>query len=292
VEQRWAEITIEASGEAAQEIAGALLTDVASCHGFSATESRVSGYLPVDERLENTLLSLRSALRALPDQAGLDAATVQPISPEVSVRFVAEADWANAWKQYFKPQTIGEHIVVKPTWEAWDARPGDVVIEIDPGMAFGTGLHPTTRLCLRALETDVTPGARVADVGTGSGILAVAAAKLGASRVEATDIDPLAVRIARQNVVLNGAENVVSVAEASVPPPGTFDLVVANILADVIIEMSSALKNALVPAGRLIASGIIVERSDDVATHLTEAGFAVEAIAREDEWAAVLARRV
>jgi ribosomal protein L11 methyltransferase len=192
MEQRWAEIAIEASGEAAQEIAGALLTDVAGCQGFSATETRICGYLPVDERLENTLLSLRSALRARPDDASLLGGG--GLSPEITVRFVAEADWANAWKQYFKPQTIGERIVVKPTWEAWDTRSGDVVIEIDPGMAFGTGLHPTTRLCLRALETDVTPGARVADVGTGSGILAVAAAKLGASRVEATDIDPLAVR--------------------------------------------------------------------------------------------------
>jgi ribosomal protein L11 methylase PrmA len=192
MEQRWAEIAIEASGEAAQEIAGALLTDVAGCQGFSATETRICGYLPVDERLENTLLSLRSALRARTDDASLLGGG--GLSPEITVRFVAEADWANAWKQYFKPQTIGERIVVKPTWEAWDTRSGDVVIEIDPAWPLARACtRPRGCACARWKPT-WRRAPRVADVGTGSGILAVAAAKLGASRVEATDIDPLAVR--------------------------------------------------------------------------------------------------
>ena len=281
---RWAEIAVEARGDS-QETVGALLTEVAGCQGYSTTPAAVSGYLPVDERLEATLNGLRDALRGLP------VAGVRDVSPEITIRFVEEADWANAWKQFFKPQRIGERLVVKPTWEPWEAEPGDVVIHIDPGMAFGTGLHATTRLCLRALETRVTPGAHVADVGTGSGILAVAAALLGAARVSAVDVDPLAVRIARENVDLNAVHGVVDVAEADAPPRGTFDIVVANILADVILGMAPALLSALPPGGLLIASGIIDSRAEDVRRGLQASGFAVEATASEGEWAAIFARR-
>jgi ribosomal protein L11 methyltransferase len=283
-QQRWAEIAVDAAGDA-QEIVGALLLNTARCQGYATTEAAVTGYLPVDERLENTLLALKSALADLP-RMGL-----APAVPDITIRFVAEADWANAWKQYFKPQTIGRHLVVKPTWEAWENRPGDVVIAIDPGMAFGTGLHATTRLCLQALENHVRPGLTVADVGTGSGILAVAAALLGAERVAATDLDPLAVRIARENVVLNGVADQVDVAESSVPPVGPFGLVVANILADVIIAMTPALFAALAPGGRLIASGIIDTRADNVADHLAAGGFTDLTTTREGEWAAVEAVR-
>jgi len=279
-QQRWAEIAVDAAGDA-QEIVGALLLNTTGCQGYATTATTATGYLPVDERLENTLLALKSALADLP-RAGL-----APTVPDITIRFVAEADWANAWKQYFKPQTIGRHLVVKPTWEAWQKRPGDVVIAIDPGMAFGTGLHATTRLCLQALENHVRPGVTVADVGTGSGILAVAAALLGAAHVSATDVDPLAVRIARENVALNGVTDRVDVAEASVPPTGTFDLVVANILADVIKDMTPALFAALTPGGRLIASGIIDTRAIDVADHLAASDFADLTTSREGEWVAV-----
>ena len=132
---RWAEIEIQASGDE-QEIFGALLTEVAGCHGWAATEKSVSGYLPVDERLEATLLALRDASER-----------------ELTIRFVAEEDWADSWKQYFKPQRIGERLTVKPTWEEYAPSAGELVIQIDPGMAFGTGLHATTRLCLRLMET-------------------------------------------------------------------------------------------------------------------------------------------
>lgn len=279
-QQRWAEIGVDAGGDA-QEIVGALLTEVAGCHGYATTAMSVAGYLPVDERLENTLLTLRASLDAVPG-----------LSFEITIRFVAEEDWASAWKQYFKPQRIGERIVIKPTWEDWDAKPGEVVVQIDPGMAFGTGLHGTTRLCLHALEERVTPGATVADVGTGSGILAVAAALLGASQVTATEIDPLAVRIAQENIALNGVAQTVSVTEAAAPPTGTFDIVVANILADVILSMAPALLTALRPGGGLlIASGIIDTRAGDVQAGLTKAGFTDLETRTEGEWAALLARR-
>ena len=281
---RWAEIAVEASGDA-QEAVGALLTDVAGCQGYSAAQDRVLGYLPVDDRLENTLLTLRSSLSALPEAGFPD------VVPEITLRFVEEADWANAWKQYFKPQRIGKLLVVKPTWEDWDAAPDDVLIEIDPGMAFGTGLHATTRLCLRALEDTVLPGSSVADVGTGSGILAAAAARLGAADVAAVDIDPLAVRIARENIALNHAASIVSVAESDTPPPGTFDIVVANILADIILGMAPTLRDALRPNGTLIASGIIDTRAEDVRRGLTAAGLTIQETLTEGEWVAITARR-
>lgn len=281
--QRWAEITIAARGDA-QEAVGALLTETAGCRGTSSTLEAVSGYLPVDDRLEAALLALRAALTPLAPELG-------DVSPDITVRFVEEADWANAWKQHFKPQRIGRGIVVKPTWETWNAGTGDVVVEIDPGMAFGTGLHATTQLCLRALEDAVRPDMRVADVGTGSGILAVAAALLGATDVEAVDIDPLAVRVARENVRVNGVGDRVSVAESDAPPMGAFDIVVANILADVILDMAGPLKDVLRPGGLLIASGIANERAGEVRGGLEAAGLTVEGTETEGEWAAIRARR-
>ena len=275
--QKWAEIEIAATGDA-QEAVGALLTESAGCYGYASTARAVTGYLPVDDRLENTLLTLKASLATTPG-AGRD----------VTIRFVAEEDWATAWKQYFKPQRIGERIVVKPTWEAWDAAPADVVIQIDPGMAFGTGLHATTRLCLRALEAYVRPGVRVADVGTGSGILAIGAALLGASEVAAVDNDPVAVRVALENVAVNAtvAEKI-TVAESSTPPPGQWDIVVANILADVILGMAPALRAATKPGGLLIASGIIAPRAADVERGLLAAGFHSPETLPDGEWVALI----
>ena len=197
MEQRWAEIKIAATGDAAQEAIGAVITEVVGIAGYAATAQTVTAYLPVDERLENTLLSLKAALTETVREHQITGT-----SDKITVRFVAEEDWATAWKQYFKPQKIGERIVVKPTWEAYDAASDDLVLQIDPGMAFGTGLHQTTRLCLIGLERHVFADATVADVGTGSGILAVAAVLLGAKSAVAVDNDPLAVRIAAENITL------------------------------------------------------------------------------------------
>lgn len=280
--QMWAELEVEISGDA-QEIAGALLMEVAGCAGWSATPQTVRGYLPVDDRLENALFALRNALDETPELTAFDR--------DVTVRRIAEEDWADAWKQYFKPQRIGNRIVVKPTWETFDAESGDLVLQIDPGMAFGTGLHATTRLCLRALEEMVKPGMTVADVGTGSGILAVGAALLGATRIEATDNDTLAVRVAQENVRVNNVESVVTAEELSVPPPGAFDIVVANILADVILGMKAELFAATRPGGVLIASGIIDARADDVRRGLQSAGFLSPKTHNEGEWVALVTRR-
>ncbi|WP_309721088.1 50S ribosomal protein L11 methyltransferase [Armatimonas sp.] len=270
---RWAEIEIAAVGDD-QELYSTLLTEVAGCQGFSADSNTVKGYLPVDERLEGSLLALRTA-------AGRD----------VTIRFVQEEDWANAWKQYFKPQRIGERIVVKPSWEAFSPKPDDLVVEMDPGMAFGTGLHATTRLCLRALEQHVKGGETIADVGTGSGILAIAAILLGAKSAICTDIDPLAVRIAWENIERNKMIGTVEAVEATLPPPGQFDIVVANILPDVILGMADELIAATKPGGLLIVSGIIESRTEDVNAGLMGHGLKILAVETEGEWVGILARQ-
>jgi ribosomal protein L11 methyltransferase len=179
--------------------------------------------------------------------------------PEPRVVFLAETDWAEAWKAGYGVLRIGRRLVVRPTWrDDYAPRPDDLLIELDPGMAFGSGLHPTTRLCLEVLEDALRPGQVVLDVGTGSGILSIAAARLGAARVVALDTDPLAVQIARENVALNRVEDVVQVEVGTVQISNLqspiSDLVVANILAETIIELAPALAAHLLPESRAPAS--------------------------------------
>jgi ribosomal protein L11 methyltransferase len=200
---------------------------------------------------------------------------IYPI-PEPTLRTVRQQDWADAWKQFYHPMRIGRRILLKPTWEHVEAQPDDLVIELDPGMAFGTGMHPSTRLCIAALEDFMQPGDRVLDVGTGSGILALVALKLGASEVLATDIDTLAVRVAHENLALNGVEvgapgmgSRITVQSGSVPEglPGHFQIVVSNILPEVLAGLldgtygNTPLAEPLAPGGLMILSGIIEERS-------------------------------
>jgi ribosomal protein L11 methyltransferase len=217
--------------------------------------------------------------------------------PEPRVRFLAETDWAEAWKAGYGVLRIGRRLVVRPTWrDDYVPQPDDLLIELDPGMAFGSGLHPTTRLCLEALEDALRPGQVVLDVGTGSGILSIAAARLGAARVVALDTDPLAVQIARENVALNRVEDVVQVEVGTVQIPNSKSqisnhLVVANILAETIMELAPALAAHLLPEGVLIASGIIVERAEAVASCLRENGMSPVERRDDGDWVALVARR-
>ena len=270
----WAEIQIDAKPDETDWV-GWLLVEVAGCHGYAVEDPGVVGYLPIDDRLESALLRLRERLG-------------RPLTVR---RRIAEEDWAHAWKQYFKPQRIGERFLIKPSWEPVSPLPTDLVLEVDPGMAFGTGLHATTRLCLMALERWLKPGALVSDVGTGSGILAVGAALLGASHVDATDNDPLAVRIARENVERNAVGALVRVEESETPPNGPRDIVVANILPDVILGMADALAASVAPGGTLITSGIIHARVRDVETGLVARGLEWVESPVEGDWAAVVVRR-
>lgn len=277
---RWAEIIIDAEAGATDAV-GAALADV-GCAGFEVRDTivppAVAGFLPVDDRLEGRLSELQDALTALPGFGVTGAGT------ELTLRYVEEADWANAWKAYFKPFRVGQHLMVTPPWETPELSDTDIPLVIDPGMAFGTGSHPTTQLCLVALETYVKPGQSVADIGTGSGILAIAAAKLGASPVRANDNDPLAVTIARENA----AENGVTVEVTDALPSGSYDVVVANILADVIIGLSAELADLTKPGGTFIASGIIDTRENDVRQAVEAAGFVSHETHRQTEWVALV----
>jgi len=280
---RWAEIIIDAGPEATDAVGAALYA--AGCGGFEVREATqpptVAGYLPVDDRLEDRLASLKDALAALPGYGVTGAGT------DLTLRYVEEADWANAWKAFYKPFRVGRRLVVTPPWEHPELAAADIPLVIDPGMAFGTGSHPTTQLCLVALEDHVMPDTSVADIGTGSGILAIAAAKLGARPVAANDNDPLAVRIARENAAANG----VSVEVTDALPSSQYDVVVTNILADVIIGMATELHGLLSPGGILIASGIIDTRESDVRQALEGIGLTHSETRRQTEWVALVFRR-
>lgn len=211
------------------------------------------------------------------------------------LREVFEEDWAHTWRQYYKPVPVGKRLVVKPSWEEYTAQGEEIVIDLDPGMAFGCGTHATTALCLMLLEDQVQGGELVYDVGTGSGILAVAAALLGARQVVAVDNDELAVRVARENVVKNRVADKVVVLQGNLldqPLDTGADLVVANIIADVIILLLPDAIQLLKPGGYFLASGIIRDRAAEVRAALHRAGLVLVQELEQGEWVALLSRKV
>ena len=221
--------------------------------------------------------------------------------PEPVARLVREEDWAHAWKRHYKPMRIGKRVLLTPAWEEPNALPDDVVVRLEPGMAFGTGLHPTTRLCVAALEKWVSQGDSLLDIGTGSGVLSVVAAKLGAKLVIATDIDPLAIRAAKENARLNGvptAPNQLIVEQGSIPAgqDGRFSVVVANILAEILIGLFEAaydnvpLAATLTPGGHLILSGILEEKAEGVVAAAARQGLREVERRQEGDWVAVTVR--
>src|SRR4051812_7528340 len=216
---------------------------------------------------------------------------------DLRVRECKEEDWANAWKAFYGIQRLGKQIVIKPSWLEYTPKEGDIVLDLDPGMAFGTGLHPTTRLCIMALEDEVRPGpANVLDLGTGSGILAIAAAKLGGPdvKIAAIDTDSVAVEATRQNVERNGLSGQISVQQGSAEAArasAPYNMVVANILASVIIDLSGSFYGLLEPGGTLISSGIFIERGDAVVDALEKAGLPVREKKREGDWLCLISVR-
>jgi ribosomal protein L11 methyltransferase len=211
------------------------------------------------------------------------------------VRHLREEDWANAWKDYFFVHRVGRRTVIVPSWRQaeYTPRADDIVLLLDPGMAFGTGLHPTTRLCLRAVEELVAPGMRVLDVGSGSGILAIAAARLGAACVTAFEIDPVAANVCRQNVERNQVGDLVTVQELQLESgsEARFDLVLANITFSVLSELHPTLARYLQPDGRAVLSGVLAERVDELVTLLESAGWQHEQTDQEQDWVALRLRR-
>ena len=196
---------------------------------------------------------------------------------ELEMKDVDEEDWSNAWKKYYHPVQVGEHLVVCPSWEAYDRQPDDVVLTLNPGMAFGTGTHATTRLCMELLEKYITPQDTVLDVGCGSGILAITAALLGANKIIGCDIDEVAVKVAGENAALNGVQDRISFHQGDLTSQveGSFQIICANIVADVIIRLSEDAGSYLAKDGIFITSGIIDTREQDVLNALEQNGFQV-----------------
>ncbi|MFD0715067.1 50S ribosomal protein L11 methyltransferase [Paenibacillus sp. GCM10027626] len=257
----------------------------------------IKGYFSQDVDAEQVMAQIRPRIEQLREF------DIDPGDFEISHVIVDDEDWANAWKQYFKPIRISEKLTIKPTWEEYEASPGELIIELDPGMAFGTGTHPTTSLCLRTLESVIRGGEEVIDVGTGSGILAIGAVKLGAARVLALDLDPVAVSSAKENTTLNQLEGQIQVelsdllgvlqadaeAEEALHIRVPVDLVVANILAEIILLFVDDVFAALKPGGTYIASGIFKNKELDVEKGLEAAGFKIVDRQREQDWIAFVA---
>jgi ribosomal protein L11 methyltransferase len=245
----------------------------------------VKGYLPVNNSLGDLVKMVRERLSAL-------AASRPDLGPlELATGTVNDQDWAECWKKYYKPLRIGRNIVIKPSWEDYRPKEGDIVVAIDPGMAFGTGTHESTALCIELLEKYISKGSRVIDVGCGSGILSVVAAKLGAGVVEAYDLQVEAVDITRENARRNGVDRVVKAQRANLldAAKDRVDIIVSNIVADVIIKMSPQAARHLKPGGIFIASGIIRERRREVYTSLEYYGMTVVEEKRRGEWVALAA---
>lgn len=325
----WLEFSVTADHEAVESVS-ALFAEVGYNGGVSAEQPFIGSpdgpeytidtsrpvvvrtYVPLDEHAEHARARVEQGLWAL----GL----MRPVGP-LEVRQLEEEDWANAWKVHYPIRRVGERTVVVPSWLEYEPQPDDIVLHLDPGMAFGTGLHPTTRLCLQLLERYARPNMPTIDLGSGSGILAVAAAKLGARPVLALDNDPIAVKASAENAARNGVDDIVSAVEGSLGPgaqlghwlgsdwaikqraavaspgpvavdaDGEFDLVVANILADVHVLLAPHLQRALRPGGVLLTSGIIADREADVVGAFEAAG--LEPLERlvEGEWVALAHRR-
>lgn len=296
---RWLELSVEAHPEAVDAIAnvfheqgtGGVAIEQPVLSQLEGEEPPtftglpvIRAYLPIDGAERDRERRITEALWHL------RAFDLSPVG-ELRRRQVAEEDWANAWKDHFHPLKIGR-IVIKPSWRDWRRGPNELVIALDPGMAFGTGLHPTTRLMLQAVQQRVQPEMGILDLGTGSAILAIAAAMLGA-RVTALDTSRVAVEVARANVEANGVRERIAVAEGSIDVVrGTgFDLILANIIAGVLIDLAEPLLAALQPGGHLLASGIIDDRVGEVRDAFLGAGLEFVESLQDEDWWLVVARR-
>jgi len=311
MDQDWIEVTILTSSEATEAVAGFLyncdvegvsIEDVADVEfkkenlGFAdfINESvltieegaMVKGYFKDSENFMNTLNYIKESVDKL-GEFGFDKG-----EGIVTYHKVNEDDWANNWKQYYKPAKVGEHIVVKPTWEDYEEKPGEVVVELDPGMAFGTGTHETTRMCIKALEKKVKGDTTVFDIGTGSGILSIAAAKLGAKHVVGVDLDPVAVESAKKNLEFNKVNNIeILYGDLMEVVEGKANIVVANILADIIMFLSEGVRAFIEDEGYFIASGILNTQRDKVADKLKTLNFIIEEVMEDGEWICIIAKK-
>ena len=292
------QVSIRADAESAEALAaafneyaygGAVIEQVVIPENGESVDSArpftVRAFLLQDETLDEKRRAIERAVWAY--------SMLRPVG-ELEITTLAEQDYANAWKKFYSVLHVGAHMVIKPSWLEYAPQSDEIVIELDPGMAFGTGLHPTTRLCLAMLEKYVTRGIEVLDVGTGSGILAIGAAKLGARWIDARDIDPIAVETAQKNAAASSLSDVIQVSRASVtiePQPHLYDMVVANIFADTIAELAPAMMSHLKQDGIFIGSGILVERAHLVENALSAQNMELIDRRQEEDWLVMVYKR-
>lgn len=307
---KWAEISIQTSHEATEAVAeifhelgasGVLIEDPELVNDYihsgawdytdiplaEETDTvTVKAWLPTDEDLPNKLEQLRLHMDELSQFLDKGSGTINCCE-------IQDEDWANNWKQYFHPEKIGERIVVKPSWEDYTPINDEIVIELDPGMAFGTGTHATTSMCIQLLEEYIKPDMKVFDVGTGSGILAIAAAKLGAGEIQAADYDPVAVEVAKENIAENKENGHIAIFQSDLLKnmTGSADVIIANIIADIIIRMFDDVDTKLNPHGVILTSGIIADRIPEVIEKAERQGFVVDKMNEKAGWAAIIFRR-
>jgi ribosomal protein L11 methyltransferase len=245
----------------------------------------VTGYIP-----ENHLLAERCRLL---EEKLFNLNHKLHINCRVAYRDLNEQDWAESWKAFFYPVKVSEKIVIKPTWREYIAQPGEIIIDIDPGMAFGTGAHPTTTMCIRLIEKYIQKDDAFLDIGTGSGILLLAAEKLGASRLVGVDSDDIAVSVASENLMKNQVpEEKIQLITSSLVDgvSGQFQLVAANIIAEIIVNLLGCVRPILSENAILICSGIIEKKMDMVTRELTRQGFEIVDMITQEEWVAVAVR--
>lgn len=309
----WTEVTIKTTTEAVESISNILMEE--RCGGVMIEDPKdflfqkkneldwdyveeevfnksgqdgvlIKTYIPEERNVLELIETVKARIALLPS-FGLDIG-----EGSVSLSNVNESDWANEWKKYYKPTKVGKKIVVKPSWEEYEKQEGDLIIELDPGMAFGTGTHETTSMCIRELENYVDETKTVFDIGCGSGILAIAAAQLGAKEVVAGDLDEVAVKVSKENCEINNVSYKVVVKHGSLfeVVDSKADVIVANIIADIIKILAKDVSKFLKDDGVFISSGIILAKIDEVCQALEENGFEIVKVERLGEWSAIVSK--
>ena len=253
---------------------------------FGHEDVRVIGYFSSEEDINEKISEIEKRLDYV-KSLGLDTGTL-----EIYKREVKQENWENEWKKYFNVQKVSDSIVIKPSWEEYTAKEGEKIIDIDPGMAFGTGTHETTRMCINAIEKYMNKGDSLIDIGCGSGILSIAAAHLGAEKVIAVDLDKLAVKVSKENVDLNGFSNTIDVRYGDLTDviDEKADVIVANIIADIIAKLSENIADFKKDGGYFISSGIINDKKDFVISKLKENNFDIIEENNDGEWNCIVSK--
>jgi len=284
-QMKWTQVTVTTTQEASEAIANRLF-ELGATGVEVKDEATLIAYFPMDDRVGERIRALRQFISRLAE-FGIDAAHTA-----IALRSIEDDNWAESWKSAFPPLRIGKRFLIVPTWVDVTPQPSEILLRLDPGMAFGTGQHATTRLSLELLELAMEGGERVADIGTGSGVLAIAAAKLGASHIDAVDVDPTVLPIAKRNFETNGVASIIRLlrGDGLLALEGEYDLILANILAKVILPMIPDFRRYLRPRGRLILSGISTAEVSQIEGALEANVLQIAETRQQESWVGILAR--